>query len=659
MGNITQPVANKPQADEVINIRHYFNVINKFKWPVILLAVIVTMLAAVITLNITPVFRATATLLIEAEQAKAISYDEVYGLDSTKKEYYLTQFEILKSRKIAQAVVNKLDLSQHRDFAVTESLFDIIKQYLPFIPPASQPLLSPTERYENRQQQLVKEFAQRMTISPLRKTQLVNISFESTDPALAALVANTVGEVYIEQHLSAKMGITKKAAGWLTTRLSDLRVRLDQSEEKLQQYREQENLIDIEGVLGLLSSELEQTSRQLVVARHDKNKLASIVRVINEYGRDNLEMLESITEITSHKVIENIKQTLVTQELKVSELAEIYGPKHPKMIAADAELNTVKVNLSKQIKRLISGVEKELNTNKRNVQALETELTRIRAQYQVVTRKENNYRQLLREVQTNRQIYNTFFSRAKETEVTSDFNAAVARFTDRAFRPNKAVKPNKPLVILITFILTLVFAVIIAFTVENLNDTFKSATDIENKLSQRMLGMLPLVVLSKGSQMLLHYFFDNEGKKFAEAVRTLRTSFVLTQLNKSSKVIEVTSSVPGEGKTTIATNLAFSLGQMEKTILIDADMRKPSICKRFDIPLYHPALANLIAGTEKFEDCIYHDEASDITVMPCGQLPPNPLELLASERFVKLLEVLKQTYEHYESHSFGSLNFDK
>ena len=180
----------------------------------------------------------------------------------------------------------------------------------------------------------------------------------------------------------------------------------------MQVYRERENLIDVEGVLGLVSKELAQTSQQLVVARNEKNKLQSIVRVINEYGRDNIAMLESITEITSHKVIQDVKQTLITVELKVSELSQDYSPKHPKMIAAQAELVTVKKNLSTQIRRLITGVEKELKTNTSNVEALERELVRIKAQFQMVTGKEYEYRKLMREVKTNRNIYDTFFSRS-------------------------------------------------------------------------------------------------------------------------------------------------------------------------------------------------------------------------------------------------------
>ena len=396
--------------------------------------------------------------MIESQQNKAVSFAEVYGLDSNRKEYYLTQFEILKSRSIAQIVIEKLNLKEHPDFiaqpSAVRAFITDVKESLPFIPKKKLVALSLIEQEQKALQSLVSAFTKRLTISPVRKTQLVHISFQSSDSALAALVANTVGEVYIEQHLIGKMGVTKEASGWLTTRLTDLRLRLDESEYKLQQYLESENLIDISGVLGLISKELEQTSIQLVVARNEKNKLESIIRVIDEYGRDNLEVLQSIPDITSHRAIQDIKRTLVTSELKLSDLSGVYGSKHPKLIAAKAELTSVQKNLSLQVQRLVKGVQKELNTSKRNVQALEIELVRIKKVYREITAKEYEYRKLFREVETNRNIYDTFFSRAKETEVTSDFNSAVARFTDRAFKTTKPIKPNKPLLVILAFVAT-------------------------------------------------------------------------------------------------------------------------------------------------------------------------------------------------------------
>jgi len=179
-----------------------------------------------------------------------------------------------------------------------------------------------------------------------------------------------------------------------------------------------------------------------------------------------------------------------------------------------------------------------------------------------------------------------------------------------------------------------------------LNDTVKSKSDVESKIAQRMIGLLPHVSVPKRNEFPIHAYLDNNYRRFAESVRTLRTSLLLTQLEREHKVIVVTSSTPGEGKTTTSANLAMSLAQMGKVLLIDADLRKPSIAKRFDIPVFHPGLSNLMVGTEQFSECVHVDGQSGVAIMPSGQIPSNPLELLSNARFNEVLEVLKSKYDH-------------
>ncbi|MCJ8349705.1 polysaccharide biosynthesis tyrosine autokinase [Moritella sp.] len=639
----------KQPVEEVINLSHYFKIINQFKWRIFFLATAVAILTLIIVKNITPTFQATSTLLIEANQAKAVSFEEVMGLDSNRKEYYLTQFEILKSNTIAGAVITQLNLQDEAEFQPQqgESVMDMLRDVLPFLPTDVAEVLTEQELEERKLRALIRQFSEQLTIQPIRKTQLVSISFDSQDPRLAAKVANAVGDVYIQQDLFDKISVNESASGWLHSRLSDLRVTLDKSEAKLQAYSNKENLISQsgEGVSALISKELDQTSQQLTQARNEYNQLRSIVALVKEQGTKDLALLESMPEISSHPAIVSLRDNQIEVELKISDLSKVYGPKHPTFKSAQSEWNTVTKRMKSRILKIVSGLDKSLTTKKRNIKALERDLASIKAKYHRVLSKENIYRKLRREVNTNRKIFDTFLSRSKETEVTSDFNSAVARFTDRAFAPERPIKPKKALIVLLAFVATFGLGIVAAFVFESLNDNFKSAKDIEDKLSFRMLGLLPLVELKKHQDLGLHHFFTDTGRRFAESVRTLRTSYILTH-HEDDKVIAITSSVPGEGKSTTSVNLAFSLGQMGKVLLIDGDMRKPSICKRFSIPNYHAGLSNMIAQTEVLDDCLYHDDQSNITVMPCGNLPSNPQELLASKHFEQLITQLKESYDY-------------
>ena len=635
----------QPQpAEEVIDLRKYFSVINRSKWRILLLATLIAILSAFIVLNMKQVFSAKATLLIEAQQAKAVKIEEVYGMNSAQQEYYLTQFEILKSRTIAETVISRLKLAEHPDYAPKESITDIIKGWLPFLPSANNEEKTAEQLGLERREKLLAKFIENLTVEPVRKTQLVNIYFESHDPKLAADVANAIGETYIDSQLEAKMGITQKANTWLGGRLGELRQRLDDSEKAMQEFRLREGLIDVAGVRSLGSQELERLGVELTAARSKKAQVDSFIRVIAQYGKNNVDKLESLPEITAHPSVQNVKKEVVTAERKVSELSKTYGPKHPKLLAVKSELATVQENLREQIRKLIAGIENESQTEGQNLASLEAEMARAKGQYQDVSGKEAEYQRLQREVETNRQLFDTFMSRQKETEVAGNFDSAIARFTDRAISATEPIKPKRKLIVILAFVAALGFGVVVAFVMESLNDTIKTTQDVETVLQQRSLGIIPKLMEKKTLSEFNRTFFDTENRPFSEAVRSIRTSLALLALDRPLQLLVVTSSVPEEGKSAVSSNLSFAFAQLESVLLIDADMRKPTIAKRFALPAFQPGLANYLTETESLNDCIVRDEQSGVDILPAGTIPINRLELLAHPRFLALLQELKGRY---------------
>jgi capsular exopolysaccharide synthesis family protein len=631
-------------TDEVIDLRKYFAVINRSKWRILLLALLIAILTAFIVLNMKPVFSAKATLLIEAQQAKAVKIEEVYGMNSAQQEYYLTQFEILKSRTIAESVIIRLNLAEHPDYMPKASLKNKIQDWLPFLRAGTDDNKSQQQIALEKRERLFAQFISNLSIEPVRKTQLVNIYFESHDPELAAKVANAIGETYIDSQLEAKMGITQKANSWLGGRLGELRQRLDDSEKAMQDFRLREGLIDVAGVRGLGSQELERLGVELTAARSKKAQVDSFIRVISQYGKTNVDQLESLPEITAHPSIQNVKKEVISAERKVSELSKIYGPKHPKLLAVKSELATIQENLREQIRKLIAGIENESQTEAQKLASLEAEMARAKGQYQDVSGKEAEYQRLQREVETNRQLFETFMSRQKETEVAGDFDSAIARFTDRAITVTEPIKPKRKFIVILAFIAALGFGVVVAFVMESLNDTIKTSQDVESVLQQRSLGIIPKLVLNNNVAEFNRTFFDTEQRTFSESVRSIRTSLALLALDKPLQLLVVTSSVPEEGKSTVSSNLSFAFAQLEKVLLIDADMRKPTIAKRFSLPAFQPGLANYLTETESLENCIVHDEQSGVDILPAGTIPINPLELLAHPRFLALLNELKGRY---------------
>ena len=647
--------ASHDDADEdIIDLSHYFRVINQSKWRILSLALIVTFLVALIVLSLTPVYKATSSLLIESEETNIVSIEQVYGLDASKKEYFETQYEILKSRYIAEKVVNKLALDSHPVFIEkleesNTSAFDgvksTLKSLLTFLPQKAREPLSEDEQAQLRKELLITLFSENLTISPVPNTQVVKIAYTSESPRLAAEVANAVAEVYIESYLEAKFDMTSKATSWLNDSLAGLRNKLEVSEKKLAEFYQREQLVNLDGVVGLASEELQGLSEQLLQAENRLKQSEIIFEQVQNFNGDPAE-LAAMPAVQNHPSIQNVKEAELKAQSNVSELSKVYGPKHLKMISAQAELASVKQTLENQVASLISGITSEYRQAQSQVNRLRVAVASAKDEYRKLTTLESKRRVLQREVDTNQQLYDSFFTRLQETSEVEGFESANARVLDRATLPVEPFKPKKSLILIATLVMSAGFGVFIALVLDFLNSGIRSVEDVERKLGQRMMGLIPWQPHRKKDDLPLREFFDTSNHVFSEAIRTLRTSIQLLDLTGDKKVVMVTSSVPKEGKTTVSINLAFAMGQIGKTLLIDTDLRKPAIAKRFGMPGFQPGIANLVAGTHSLDECLCNDVASNIDVITAGSATPNPQELLMSDNFKKVINDLREQYEH-------------
>jgi capsular exopolysaccharide synthesis family protein len=256
----------------------------------------------------------------------------------------------------------------------------------------------------------------------------------------------------------------------------------------------------------------------------------------------------------------------------------------------------------------------------------------------------------VRAVEVNRTLYETFFQRINETAETGTLQAANARVVDEAVISARPIKPKKKLIVALALVVSLMFGIALAFLLDALDSTIKTADDVDHKLGVPLLGVLPLLGTENiksptKEQAPVYSFVHGDSEGFKESVRTLRTSLTLAGLENPVQILLFTSTVPGEGKTTTSVNLASAYGQMDKVLLIDADMRRPTVAKQLQIPPGSPGLSNALAYPESLDDSIYSMEELNIDVMPAGAIPPNPLELLSSKNFKEMLETLKGRYQ--------------
>lgn len=640
--------------DETIDFAHYWQILKRYLGRIIILATLFTALVTLVVMKLTPVYSATASLLIESSAANVMSIEEVYKSDTSRKDYMRTQFQILQSRQVASRAVDELDLSNNPVFMPTGnksvSIVTQAKKWilakLPMGSDAEKPSLSDEQKAEKRRQAAINKLMKAVSVSLVDNTQVITITAVSESPELAAAIATTMGDVYVENYLQAKVEMTTKATSFLTESMDSLRDKLTKAEADLSAFYEENELVNLSnGVVGLAAEALEQRSEQLLEAETTLKQNRTIYQQTQQNGAD-YNALARLPEVLNHPSIQSVRRQEAQAMSRVSELSKVFGPKHPKMIAANAELSSVGETLQQQIRDLISSITTQYRASQERVATLQADVAKAKAEYRTLSTLENQRRSLQREVDINQQLYNSMFTRLKETSEMGGFESANARVLDPAPVPNNPTSPNKTMLIVAAFLFSFGFGVLLTFFLEALNSGVRSIDDVEKKLGQRMLGIIPSVPLKRKTALSLRAFFNNQHHQFSEAVRTLRTSLSLMNLDGDNKAILVTSSVPKEGKTTVSINLSFALGQLDKTILIDADLRRPTVGKRFNVPNYQPGLSNLIMQTHNPDECVVHDEQSGIDLICAGSIPSNPQELLAGDGFNKLIESLKQEYKY-------------
>jgi capsular exopolysaccharide synthesis family protein len=626
-----------------LDIVEYWRALSKRRWSIFGLTVLAAILATLIASNMRPLYRSTATLLIEQSKSKVVSIEEVYSQGMVQREYYQTQVEILKSEDLARKVVQKLKLTTHPEFDPRQAEPGWFAR-LTAIDGSTEQSKAPDDVLKD----VIQRFKRDLQIQSVRNSQLVQIGFVSHDKELAAKVPNALADVYIESDLEARMAMTQKASEWLRERMGELRAKVDTSEKALQDYRDRERIVDTKGLaLSGAGRQLEELTKSLVESRQKRAEAESAYSLVQQIktGRTQASY-ESVPVVLRHPLVQKMKEAESEAERRLSDAAKRYGPEHPKLVQAKAELEAAKENTRKQMEIVVGGLQKEYEAARANESAVERALSQSKADIQGLNRKEFQLGVLEREVQQNRNLYDMFVNRLKETSVGGDLQSTVARVIDPATIPGRPFAPNKALIVAIAAAVTLIVAALLALLLDRLANTVNSTSDVENRLGVAALGVLHKIkgFTKKGFVSELAFFNDTQST-FSEAVRTVRTSILMSALDDPHKVVVITSSVPEEGKTTLSFNLACALGQVKKVLLVDADMRRPKIGKLTGRNSKAPGLADLVAGQAQVSQCVFFDERAGIHILPAGTVPPNPLELLSSNRFGEVITKLKEAFD--------------
>ncbi|QOL26153.1 polysaccharide biosynthesis tyrosine autokinase [Thalassotalea sp. LPB0316] len=601
------------------------------RWVIIFCTLLVTLAVAIYVSLLKPTYQATAILLIgNNKPANTLSINNAFNESSATAEQIQTQYELLRSRKFAERVIARLNLTENEEFSG--------QKYKKLLPWQNEKKLTQKRSIDY----VVKAFQQRLTISPMAKTELVRISFSAYDPVLAMRVANQVGVTYLQYQDEIHTASKETTSQWLVDQLEELGKKLEASEHALQQFRESESIVDIHGVVGLVSAELtELTSAAIRAARREDD-----LKVTYDYiqkNKNNLQELIELPEVSHDDLYIGLKGQEEIVNRKHSELSKRYGPKHPKMIAINAEIASLEKRIAEHTDNVVLALTKDYFAAKEKAVATNARLTAAKQDFLRLSRLENKFSQLEREVETNKELYSNYLVRLKEADAMGNYKTNFyVRFIDKAVVPKSPYKPNKILALIVAVVLSVIFISIIIIMRELLIDTLNSRRKLDNFHEAPVLAILPKFKLDKSAQQRNKYYQDN---RFVEAVRSLRTALLFRQDKAPPKIIAITSSVPNEGKSTVALELARSFSEMEKVLLIEGDMRHPTIAKSLKLEPNRPGLSNLLAKTHEINECIVRDDHVKLDILTSGITPSNPLAFLSMKRFGMLIKVFGNFYD--------------
>jgi len=616
-------------------LREYWDIVWRRKWTVLTCFAIVLVAAMTATFLMTKVYRATLTLQIDQQESKtqvlgaAAAPNEMAFFDS--QSFYQTQYELLKSDALAQRVIEQLNLVVPSPAAAkNRSWLDIFNK--------------DDEKGEDAvavqsDSGLMSSLPGNLIVAPVRNSQLVRVHFDSPDPQMAARIANEIAVAFIKLNLERRMEATSYARTFLQERLAQIKVKLEDSEKELNAYAHKE---------GIIKPGEKQQSPDSQVLGEFTTALAKVqgerIRAEALYQQAKAGDAAALHAFVDSKLIQEYKTRQAKLEGDYQEGLKTYKPGYPKMQQLETQIKELQANIDRETKAALSA----LKANYEAALAQENQLAaKLKASKQTVLGGQDRsfqYNLLTREVDTNRQLYDSLLQRYKEIGVAGGVGVNNITVVDKAKVPRFPFKPNLTLNLMIAIALGLAAGIGLALLLEHLDDTIKLPEEIEKFLGLPVLGIIPAIKAADGAELAIAENADPRSP-FAEAHRSLRTTLQFSTAEGMPRVLLVTSTAVAEGKSTTALSLATHITQTgKKVLLIDCDLRKSSLHKKLGLG-NDSGLTNYLAGDARPVDITRSCSIPHLFLIPSGPLPPNPAELLGSAKMVALLNLAAERFD--------------
>ena len=630
------------QVDAFGQLRATWDILLKHQWLILATAFVVTLVVAVYSFKMKPVYRATARLDVEAEEPLLQSLNDLFRTDQADDSFLSTQMSILESDNLAWQTIKDLGLSkiaansQNSDSAVETT----------------------SSRARNGE---IAAFRGSLKVERPKETRMLLVSYESTDPRQAANVVNTLIKNFVENNFQTKYDATRQATGWMEERLDEMRLKVEKSEQAMVNYERQNNIANIGDKQTAAEAQFEEMTKSLSQAQTDRLAKESLYKMVaaNESGVGFVAQNNSLLTGLEAKELDLKEQ--------YSDAVSHYGPTYPKVLAIQEQLKDLDSLIVKERKRAVENLHQDYLAAAEREKFLAGAVAQQKMEVDRVNQLLIEHNLLKRDFESNQQLYEDLLKHLKDANVSAGLRATNIRIIDHASIPSFPVRPNRTRNIEFALAAGLILGIALAFTREALDNSIKNAQEIEKLTNLPTLSIIPLSAHSvlrrhgvlqfkahnNGHSNGLPYAVElsvlkKPGAAISEAYRALRTSVLLSTAERPPQVLLVTSAQPSEGKTSTALNLSITLAQKgSRVLIIDSDLRRPGIAKALNLRNEN-GLAEILTGVREFNETqLQKVEGLDtLFLLPAGPYPPNPAELLCSMKMEILLKQLRERFDH-------------
>lgn len=618
------------------DLRRNLEIPKRRRWTIFTTALIAVTLATVYGFKTKPVYRATGRIEIDNETPEVQSLQDSYrGLPNSDDTFLKTQVRVLESDSLALETIAQLDLSGRPEFLPQTRGYPVSEQ-------------------ESRLQRgkLLDQFRSRLGITLVPESRVIEASFESTDPDLAAQVVNALVKDYVEYNFHEKYDATRQASGWMEQQLSELKAKVEKSQKALVDYERQNAIVNIDDKQNVAEEKLSDLDRDLTVAESDRAQKESLYNLVKSDEKQ-------VAFVAQNDLLQKLEEKYADLKAQYVDVLGQYGPNFPKVVRLRDEISEMQSLINAERERTVAQIQNDYLAAVGRENLLAAAVNHQKAEVGRLNELLIQHNLLKQEFESNQQLYDSLQQRLKDATVSAGLRATDVHIVDRALAPAMPVRPRKVRSIAVGLIAGLLVGLALAFVQESVDSSVKTAEDAERLIGVPSLATVPLARPQRSGHLLSWRTgtsangsaalaaLRNPLSHQAESYRALRTAILFSTAPRPPQALLVTSAQPGEGKTCTSINLGVVLAQRGgRVLIVDSDLRKPGVSQALHLESGSDGLTGVLTGACDLEMTIQPAEpGSNVWVLPAGPSPPNPAELLSSAR---MEEVLKQARDSFD-----------